>query len=226
MLTDKLLLDRWMGNALPEDYVAWAVELLVAGRDTPSLRVLAGLNPTLERRDVEMYFLRSCNELELRPLESSDSPRGAVPLVGRLSRSGSLSPMETLRHMSRLYELSDYSDPLLGLWFAMEDEFFPEEMESLEEWIDREWKMFDQAAGLDLPDDFHQLVRCEGCRHIGRLARPTFFSGPRVHSTQGYMAKETFPPVCAKCGDTHFKRMANAEVQEDYFSRLRGLSEF
>ncbi len=43
MITDKLLLDRWMGDAPGEDYIAWAVDLLVAGRDTPSLRILAGL---------------------------------------------------------------------------------------------------------------------------------------------------------------------------------------
>ena len=161
-MTDKLLLDRWMGYALPEDYVAWAVELLVAGRDTPSLRVLAGLNPTLERGDIEVYFLRSCKELKLRPLESSDSPRDAVPLVKRLYRSGTLSPVETLQLMSRLFELSDYPDPLLEAWFTLDDAFadwdrgippfprLPEEMESLEETIDREWVLFDRAVALDL----------------------------------------------------------------------------
>ena len=45
-MIDKLLLDRWIGDAQAEDYIAWAVDLLVAGRDTPSLRILAGLNPT------------------------------------------------------------------------------------------------------------------------------------------------------------------------------------
>ena len=124
--------------------------------------------------------------------------------------------------MYRLYELSEYLDPLLGLWFAMEDEFFPEEMESLEEWIDREWELFDRAVGLELPDELHRLVRCERCRHIGLRTRPTFFASARVCLTQGYMAADTMPWVCAKCGDTHFKNMANAEVQEDYFSRLRG----
>ena len=220
-MTDKLLLDRWMGYALPEDYVAWAVELLVAGRDTPSLRVLAGLNPTLERGDIEVYFLRSCKELKLRPLESSDSPRDAVPLVKRLYRSGTLSPVETLQLMSRLFELSDYSDPLLSLWFSVDDEFFPEVMESLEEWIDREWELLDRAVGLDLPDEFYRFVRCEKCRHIGLTKKPSFF----VRLTHGYAWDETAPWVCAKCGNSHFKRMANADVQEDYFSRLRRAGE-
>ena len=80
-MIDKLLLDRWMGDARPEDYIAWAVDLLVAGQDTPSLGTLAGLNPTHERDDIEKYFLRSYKELGLEPLELSDSPRDAVPLV-------------------------------------------------------------------------------------------------------------------------------------------------
>ena len=220
-MTDKLLLDRWMGYALPEDYVAWAVELLVAGRDTPSLRVLAGLIPNLERDDIEVYFLRSCKELKLRPLESSDSPRDAVPLVKRLYRSGTLSPEETLQLMSRIAEHSDHSDPLLGLWFAVDDEFFPEVMESLEEWIDREWELFDRAVGLDLPDEFYRFVRCEKCRHIGPIKKPSFF----VRLTHGYAWDETAPWVCAKCGNSHVTRMANADVQEDYFSRLRRAGE-
>ncbi len=55
-MTDKLLLDRWMGDAPGEDYIAWAVDLLVAGRDTPSLRILAGLNPIHEQYEIDEYF--------------------------------------------------------------------------------------------------------------------------------------------------------------------------
>ena len=129
--------------------------------------------------------------------------------------------------MSRLYELSEYSDPLLGLWFALDDEFFPEQffperMESLKEWIDREWELFDRAVGLDLPDGFYRLVRCERCRHIGPAQRPTFLASLRVFLTQGYAAADSMRGVCAKCGDSRLKNMAYADVQEDYFSRLRG----
>ncbi len=157
-MIDKLLLDGWMGDVRGEDYVAWAVDLLVAGRDTPSLRILAGLNPTHEQ-DIERYFLRTCRELGLEPLEVSDNPRDAVPIVRRLSVSGTLSPDETLHYMSRLYELSEYSDPLLSLWFALDDGFFPDAMESLKGWIDREWELFDRLSDWISP--FHRFVRCE-----------------------------------------------------------------
>jgi hypothetical protein len=122
--------------------------------------------------------------------------------------------------MSRLYELSEYSDPLLGLWFSVEDEFFPEVMESLEKWIDREWDLFDRAVGLDIPGEFYRFGRCERCRHIGPPARVNF-DNLHVLTTQGYAAAG----VCAKCGASGLRSMGYADVQEDYFSRLRGAGE-
>ena len=230
-MTDKLLLDRWMGDAPGEDYIAWAVDLLVAGRDTPSLRILAGLNPIHERGDIEGYFLRTCKELGLELLESSDNPRDAVPFVKRLYQSGTLSPEETVHRMANFYEISDYSDPLLEPWFALEDALvygppvflrLPEEIESLEETIDREWVLFDRAVALNLPDGFQKFVRCNTCRHIGPRARPTFFRSLCVLLTRGYIAADTQPAECAKCGSSPLMHMACAEVREDYFSRLRG----
>ena len=230
-MTDKLLLDRWMGDAPGEDYIAWAVDLLVAGRDTPSLRILAGLNPVHERGDIEGYFLRTCKELGLELLESSDNPRDAVPFVKRLYQSGTLSPEETVHRMANLYELSDYSDPLLEPWFALEDALvygppvflrLPEEIESLEETIDREWVLFDRAVALDLPDGFQKFVRCNTCQQIVRPARPTFFKNLRVLLTQGHTAADMLPPKCVKCGGSSFMHMACVEVREDYFSRLQG----
>jgi hypothetical protein len=213
-MTDKLLLDRWMGDAPGEDYVAWAVELLVTGRDTPSLRVLAGLIPSLERDDIEVYFLHCCKELGLELLESSDSPRDAVPFVKRLYQSGTLSPEETVHRMANFYELSDYSDPLLQPWFTLEDALVygpsfshpPEEIESLEETIDREWVRFDRAVALDLPDGFQKFVRCNTCRQFVRPARPTFFKNLRVLLTQGHTAPDMLPPKCAKCSRRHAVR--------------------
>ncbi len=220
-MIDKLLLDRWMGFARGEDYIAWAVDLLVAGQDSPSLRTLAGLNPTHERNDIEGYFLRSCEELGLGPVEFPDNPRDAVPLVRRLYRSGVLSPKETMRRMCWLYEISEYSDPLLGLWFALDDEFFPEEMESLEEWMDREWELFDRAIGLDLPDELHRFVRCEQRRHIGPRARPSFIASLPFLLTRGYKPADVQPPKCSRCGSSRVMSMGCAEVQDDYFSRLQ-----
>jgi hypothetical protein len=56
MITESLFLKRAMNSAAPADYVNWAVERLIEGLDTPALRILAGLNPRLERDDIEPCF--------------------------------------------------------------------------------------------------------------------------------------------------------------------------
>ncbi len=250
LMIDKLRLDRWFAHhganrrtPPPEDYVSWAVDLLGAGRDTPSLRILAGLNPTHERGDIEGYFLRSCKELGLGPLELSDNPRDAVPLVRRLSRSGTFSPEETMHRMSSLFELSGYSDPLLHPWSTLDEALadfegghgdrlmqvwpagyfrLPEETEPLEETIGREWKLFDRAIALHLPDGFQHFVRCEGCRHIGPHA-PLSRTKRWKNWALGYALGSSQPVwECVECGDTRLMQMACAEVREDYFSRLGG----
>ena len=122
--------------------------------------------------------------------------------------------------MSRLYELSEYSDPLLSLWFGVDDEFFPEPMEFLEEWIDREWGLFDLAFELDLPREFYRFCRCESCRHIGPRPKASFYMDYRVMVDMAPIAAVK-PAACAKCGNTRLRHIGFADVQEDYFSRLR-----
>lgn len=218
METDKLFLDRYLEIARSEDYVAWAVELLVERRDTPSLWILAGELPA-ERADIEVYFLSTCKELNLKPLQPGENPRDAVPLIKHIYQSGGFSPDETLRIMSNLYERSDYSDPLLSLWFGVNDGFYPEPTEFLKEWIDREWELFDLAFELDIPEEFYRFCRCENCQHIGPPPKASFYIEYRVMQDQGPLGWN--PATCKKCESTQLKHMGFSDVHEDYFSRLR-----
>jgi hypothetical protein len=166
--------------------------------------------------------------LNLEPLKKGDNPRDAVPLVRQLYQSGTFSPNETLRLMSNLYERSNYSDPLLSLWFGVQDGFFPEPGDLsggqdsffpgpgdlLKEWIDREWELFDLALDLEIPKEFYRFCLCENCRHIGT---------PKAGGHRDYSSHPPFfiPAACKKCGDNRLRHMGFADVQEDYFSRLR-----
>jgi hypothetical protein len=97
----------------------------------------------------------------------------------------------------------------------------PEELESIEETIDREWELYDRAVALDLPDGFQDFVRCEKCRHIGPHA-PLSRAKKWHNWTLGYALGSLQPGwECAKCGDTRLMAMACSEVREDYFSSLR-----
>ncbi len=64
-----------MDSAKPEDYVEWAVERLCEGLDTPSLRILAGVNTRFDRDKIEPYFEKTCKELNIKPPCQNAKPR-------------------------------------------------------------------------------------------------------------------------------------------------------
>jgi len=63
-MIDKLLLDRWIGDAQAEEYIAWAVDLLVGGRDTPTTEKMCGRSPSRGDRKV-------ANRRRMRSIHSS-----------------------------------------------------------------------------------------------------------------------------------------------------------
>jgi hypothetical protein len=58
-----------------QDYIEWAVDMLVKGDDSPSLRILAGLDRHNRFLEVESYFLRSIKELNIEEMEGTTAIR-------------------------------------------------------------------------------------------------------------------------------------------------------
>ena len=198
--------------------------MLANGKDSPSLRVLAGEDPA-NWQDVERYFRLVCRELKVKILTDDDGPREVANWVHKLYRLGEFSPKQTLGMMSMLYERSDCSDPLLSLWFRVQDEFFPEPLDYLKEWIDEEWEIFDAARDLEIPPEFYILCRCSRCGQFAPRPKSSFY--------RDFAVWRDFAPVaqvelasCRRCGDTHLLHMGFPEVQEDYFERLRKVSRY
>jgi hypothetical protein len=233
MNTDILLLKRSMGLAISEDYIEWAVERLCEGLDSPSLRILAGLNLRFERHEVEPYFKKTCEELGIgAPPETAD-PREAAFLIKRAYSHGEMSVEETLNMMSDLYQRSDYGDPLLSVWFNIEEElamrdtghegifYPPEALGSLEEVFDREWALLERAIGLNLPQDFIQFIRCDLCAHIGKSKMKHRTMVNRIKAKLPFIqTKPALWHTCAACGSYEYHSMIDPEVRDAYFSQL------
>ena len=135
--------------------------MLVSDEDTPSLRILAGLNPRLEHHDIQPDFLKACNELDIPPIDVGGDPRLVMPYIRRLYFDGKLSTHRTLHEISMIASASRYSVPLLVLLSEAHDLFglYDDELGPLKEWMDREWDLFDLAEGLDLPVDLYRYLR-------------------------------------------------------------------
>lgn len=231
--TSTLLLRRSMGNALAEDYIDWATECLTQGQDSPSLRVLAGLHPRWERHEVEQYFQGTCRELGIAAIPADAPPRETARLVQEVYRGGKISADEAVRMMADLYTRSAYSDPVLSIWFEIEEElslqgsghegcfYSPELLEHLEETVEREFALFSQAVALPLPPGFNRFIRCSRCSAIGppklkhRSATDAIKAGIR-----GAWAKPALWATCEHCGSFDYRGISDPDVREDYFLRL------
>lgn len=173
MLTNTLLLNRSMGLATPESHINWAVERLCEGVDSPSLRILAGLNVLLERDEIEEYFTKTCKELNIDSLLKLAEPRKIAYLVKKNYDLEEMSVEAALYMMAELYQKSEYSDPLLSVWYELEEELLaredgnggyfypPDAIDSLENVFKREWALFERGLRLDLPEAFIRFIQCD-----------------------------------------------------------------
>ena len=87
-----LLARRWASDALGEDYVKWALDALEAGWDTPSLRILAGLNLTSPLADIEPYFLSVLKELSIEEPAPDEMPLHYLRYVCRAIMTRTITP--------------------------------------------------------------------------------------------------------------------------------------
>ncbi|HET9929269.1 MAG TPA: hypothetical protein VFQ35_01220 [Polyangiaceae bacterium] len=225
--TNLLFLRRSLGEAVADDYVAWALERLTAGADTPSLRILAGLNTRLESDDVEPYFRKTCDELALAPPPVETSVREAVSLVRAAYESSELSPRETLEVVADIYHWDCRENAALRFLASMSAElplagsggdgscYPPTALNPLDAAVKREWALYDRYISLELPPAFDVFVMCEACHHVGEVSwRNNPLWKQLVTRVPGAQA------CCAVCGATRFRHMSDPAVREEYFTRL------
>jgi len=220
MTNETLFLRRFMGDDIPEDYVEWAVQLLCEGFDSPSLRILAGLDLKFQRDEIEPYFTETCKELDIDIPPRVQEPRATARLIKNL---GKLSAEAVIRMMADLCKKSGYSDPLLQVWFDIEEErslkgsghegcfYPPEKLESLDEVVRQEWDLFVRASRLDLPEKFMRFIRCDKCGYIGK---------PKLKHKLLLSILGLEYPTCSRCGSFDYHNMIDPEVRDDYFRRL------
>jgi hypothetical protein len=229
MDTETLLLHRASGAAMAEDYVGWAVESLSSGLDSPSLRILAGLNLRFDQDEVEQYFVSSAAELGIQLLEPG--VRNGALLIKRKYDRNEISAETAIEMLAKLYQASDYSDVLLAIWWDIAEElshrgsgyegvyYPPELLSSLTTVFEREWALFERASLLSVDPDFCHFVLCR-CGYIGKplMKRHSRFErilrrlrGKRFHYVYN---------VCPQCAAKELRSFQHPDVRERYFSTL------
>lgn len=135
--TNKLFAERYLGTAIPEDYVDWAVACLEADLDTKNVRILASLRDATSSSEVEDYFYRSLKELGwTMPAERECLFEYARDLAQQIV-SGDLSPLDGCRQIYRIVYALKFPGEMYS-WVYLDEGLHPENLGDLEgaEWED------------------------------------------------------------------------------------------
>jgi len=232
MKTDTLLLNRALGTGSREQCVEWAVDQMVAGADTPSLRILAGLNPQVELDEVEEFFQKAAGEMGIQDAMPSRDLRRAADIIWRCYSDGELTEDGVIDLMARLYGKSDYQDALFRIWFDIQEElamlgsgyegcfYPPSALKDLKALVQREWQLFRLATTANLPKDYMQFIRCQRCGHIGKATFTCRGFTNRVRSVLPWLKpRPPLWPRCSACGNYDYRSMSDPDVREEFMRK-------
>lgn len=117
--TSALFFARANNRLSASDCVDWAVAMLEQGRDSKSLRILAGLDAS-SVFEAEDFFQRAVRELQIKEPDASTATRAyACELAQRLA-AGTLDPTESVHRLYEICVAADYPSELM-VWYELDD---------------------------------------------------------------------------------------------------------
>jgi hypothetical protein len=111
---------RAMNRVSAADYVAWATGMLVDGHDSPTLRVLAGLDERGSVFETEEYFSRALRELQIPEPDEAGKMRAYAYDLARQILGGTLAAEEGVRALYQICLASGYARPFM-VWLYLDD---------------------------------------------------------------------------------------------------------
>jgi hypothetical protein len=107
-----------------QDWVNWAMEAIVAGYDSKSLRLLSGLEAPFDDQEINRLSNKTFAELNIVPLKKENYiPYYIAPILHQKSE-GTLTRKEALAKLKDLCLVTNYQKPLMDfylLYFALSD---------------------------------------------------------------------------------------------------------
>jgi len=113
-----------LGLSALQNWVDWATEAIVAGYDSESLRILAGLESPFDEQEINRLSKRAFDELNIIPLKMENSIPYFIGPIFRQISNGEITRKEALLKLKDLCLATNYAKPLMDfylLYFALSD---------------------------------------------------------------------------------------------------------
>ncbi|RKD91655.1 hypothetical protein [Mangrovibacterium diazotrophicum] len=210
--TYRLLAEKLVTAIDSKRYVDWAVSLLVAGLESESLIILAGLDnyPTEER---EKYFWQSVNELNL------DFKKSDFELIEDYSiytaqkvLSGELNELKALKILNEVWIASDYNPKYRQFGDLLEDVDYLEyegttifnsglNKNNIEKFVKTEFELFLKAEELKLDNEIREKSICDKCDLIVK---------PKLKTKHKFISSKSYQIwVCGNCGSEKIEHFSS-----------------
>lgn len=177
--TEELLIERLLKGFDHSRMVKWARVLLDSGRYAESLIILAGMENAVNE-EIEKYFLRSIEELELNipkdirsQLQEYANDIALRVLKGEVSQDfGFLQMLKVAKVSDRDFRYSGFSEieeDLDNLFYGRKTKRDALTLENQKAYIREEFKLFSTMEMLDIPLIAREQEYCMVC---GKLSTP------------------------------------------------------
>jgi hypothetical protein len=113
-----------LGLQVLQDWVDWASEAIVAGYDSQSLRILAGLQPPFDDQEINRLSNRTFSELSIIPLKKENCIPYYIALILRQTSTSKLTQKEALVKLKDLCLATNYEKLLMDFYllhYALSD---------------------------------------------------------------------------------------------------------
>ncbi len=108
------------GEADATEYVDWAIEQLVKGIETPSVKILASFMKPLYKPELEEYFYKSLDELGWGFPPFIENARICVKYLAEKILDGSLEPIKGAHEIYTYVRDLNYPEDLI-VWLEIDD---------------------------------------------------------------------------------------------------------
>jgi hypothetical protein len=111
---------RAMNRVTAADYVEWATGMLTDGRDSPNLRMLAGLDERGSVFEAEEHFTRALRELQIPEPDETGKLRAYACDLARQILDGTLATEAGVKALYQVCLVTGYARPFM-VWLYLDD---------------------------------------------------------------------------------------------------------
>lgn len=214
----------------PDQCIHWAERLLTGDNDTPSLRILAGLDSkNTDSSEIRKFFFQSLSELGITAPDRNTALTKFSNSILEELLDGQIEHTKALSFLTGCY-YSTEDFKFQGWWLLSQvlSEYQADELskDEINEMINEEARLFKEFQGITIPDRFQEMIFCDRCDYFGLPTeeRVHFKWLPKILYRLIFRRWPHRATVCPRCKSYHITYSYEQEGRRRYLNRIKTMA--